>query len=70
MGDRGVYSVLVGDTRGKEPHGRPRRRWKNNINIDLQEVRGAAMASIDLAQNMVTGRAPANVVMTLWVSVK
>jgi len=39
MGERrGVYRVLVGKFEGKRPLGRPRRRWKNNIKIDLQEV--------------------------------
>ena len=39
MGDsRGVYRVLVGKTEGKRPLGRPRRRWEDNIKIDLQEV--------------------------------
>ena len=35
---RGVYRVLVGKPEGKIPLGRPRRRWKNNIKMDLQEV--------------------------------
>ena len=35
---RGVYSVLVGKPEGKRSLGRPRRRWENNIKIDLQEV--------------------------------
>jgi len=35
---RGVYRVLVGKPEGKRPLGRPRRRWKNNIKMDLQEV--------------------------------
>jgi len=39
MGEgRGVYSVLVGKPEGKRPLGRPRRRWEDNIKIDLQEV--------------------------------
>jgi len=35
---RGVYRVLVGKPEGKRAAGRPRRRWNNNITIDLQEV--------------------------------
>jgi len=35
---RGVYSVLVGKSKGKRADGRPRRRWKDNIKTDLQEV--------------------------------
>ena len=39
MGERrGVYSVLVGKPEGKRPPGGPRRRWKDNIKMDLQEV--------------------------------
>jgi hypothetical protein len=38
--DRGVYRVLVGKPEGKRPLGRPRRRWEDNIKIDLQKVRG------------------------------
>ena len=38
MGERGVYRVLVGKTEGKRPLGRPRRRWVDNIRMDLQEV--------------------------------
>jgi hypothetical protein len=36
--DRGVYRVLVGKPEGKRPLGRPRRRWEDNIKMDLQEV--------------------------------
>jgi hypothetical protein len=35
---KGVYTVLVGKHEGKRPQGRPRRRWKDNIKMDLQEV--------------------------------
>ena len=39
MGERrGVYKVLVGKPEGKRPLGRPRRRWEDNIKMDLQEV--------------------------------
>jgi len=39
MGEkRGVYRVLVGKPEGKRPLGRPSRRWKDNIKMDLQEV--------------------------------
>ena len=37
-GDSGVYRVLVGKAEGKIPLGRPRRRWVDNIRMDLQEV--------------------------------
>ena len=35
---RGVYRVLVGKPEGKRPLGSPRRRWEDNIKMDLQEV--------------------------------
>ena len=35
---RGVHKVLVGKHEGKRPLGRPRRRWKDNIKMDLEEV--------------------------------
>ena len=39
MGERrGVYRVLVGKTEGKRQFGRPRRRWEDNIKMDIQEV--------------------------------
>ena len=41
MGEgRGVHRVLVGKPEGKRPLGRPRRRWEDNIKMDLQEVKG------------------------------
>ena len=41
MGEgRGVYRILVGKPEGKRPLGRPRRRWEDNIKMDLQEVVG------------------------------
>jgi hypothetical protein len=38
--DRGVYRMLVGRSKGKRPLGRPRRRWEDNIKMDLQEIGG------------------------------
>jgi hypothetical protein len=41
MGEEGgVHRVLVGKPEGKRPLGRPRRRWEDNIKMDLQEVEG------------------------------
>ena len=43
MGQRiGVYRVLVGKPEGRKPLGRPRRKWEDNIEMDLQSVRTAA----------------------------
>ena len=44
----GVYRVLVGNPEGKRPLGRPRRRWEDNIKMDLQEVRCGGMDRVDL----------------------
>ena len=46
---RGVYTVLVGTPEGKRPLGRPRRRWEDNIKMDLQEVGCEGMDWIELA---------------------
>ena len=48
---RGVCRVLVGKPEGKRPLGRPRRRWENNIKMDLQEVGCGGMDWIELAQD-------------------
>jgi len=45
------YMVLVGKPEGKRPLGRPRRRWEDNIKMDLQEVGCGGMDWIDLAQD-------------------
>jgi hypothetical protein len=49
--DRGVQRVLVGKPEGKRPLGRPRRRWGNNIKMDLQEVGGGRGDWRELAQD-------------------
>ena len=45
-----VYRVLVGKHEGRRPLGRPRRRWEDNIKMDLQEVECGGMDWIDVAQ--------------------
>jgi hypothetical protein len=59
---RGKYRVLVGRPEGKRPPGRPRRRWEDNIKIDLQKVGRGGMDWIDLAQNGDRRRALVNTV--------
>jgi hypothetical protein len=49
--ERGVHRVLVGKPEGKRPLGRPRRRWEDNINMDLQEVGGSCGGWMKLAQD-------------------
>jgi hypothetical protein len=70
MGRRGVYRVLVGKTEGKRSLGRPRVRWENNINMDLQEVGRGSMDWIELAQDTDRWRILVNVVMNLRVPKK
>jgi hypothetical protein len=59
--------ILVGKPEGKRPLGRPRRRWEDNINTDLQEVVFWGMDWIELAQDMDRWRALVNAVMNLRV---
>ena len=49
--DRGVHRVLVGKPEGKKPLGRPRRRWEDNIKMDLQEVGEGRGDWMELAQD-------------------
>jgi hypothetical protein len=49
--ERGVHKVLVGKPEGNRPSGRPRRRWEDNIKIDLQEVGGDRWDWMELAQD-------------------
>jgi hypothetical protein len=68
MGERGgVYRVLVGRPEGKGPMGRPRRRWENNIKMDLREIRIDGANWIQLAQYRVQWQACVNRVMNLRV---
>jgi hypothetical protein len=68
MGEgRGVYRVLVGRPEGKRPLGRPRRRWEDNIKMDLREIRIDGANWIQLAQDRVQWRACVNTVMNFRV---
>jgi hypothetical protein len=68
MGEkRGECRVLVGRPEGKRPLGRPKSRWKDNITIDLQEVRCGGMNWIELAQDRDRWWVLMNAVMKLWV---
>jgi len=55
--DRVVYTVLVGKPEEKRPLGRPRRRWEDNIKMDLQEVGGGRGDRMELAQDKDSWRA-------------
>jgi len=63
--ERGVYRVLVGKREGKRPLGRPRRRWVDNIRIDIQEVGCGYMDWIGLAQDRDRWRTFVSAVMNL-----
>jgi hypothetical protein len=57
----------VGKPEGKRPLGRPRRRWEDNIKMDLREVGCGGMDWIELAQDRDRWRAPVSSVMNLQV---
>ena len=64
---RGLYRVLVGKPEGKRPLGRPRRRWEDNIKMDLQEVGGSCGDWMELAVDKNRWRALVSTVMNLRV---
>jgi hypothetical protein len=68
MGEtRNAYGILVGKPERKRPLGRARRRWVDNIKIDLREIGWDGMDWIDLAQDRYQWRALVNTVMNFRV---
>ena len=63
-----MHRVLVGRPEGKRPLGRPRRRWGDNIKMDLQKVGGGWEDWMELAQDRDGWRALVSTVMNLRVS--
>ena len=64
---RGVYRVLVEKLGRKRPLGRPKRRWEDNIKMDLQQVGCGGVDWIQLAQDRKRWRGLVNAVMSLRV---
>jgi len=65
--EMGVYRVLVGKPEGKRPLGRPRRRWVDNVRMDLQKVECVYMDWIGLAQDRDRWRTLVSAVTNLGV---
>ena len=64
---RDVHKVLVGKPEGKRPLGRPRRRWDDNIKMDLEEVGRSCRDWMELAQDRDRWRAVVSTVMNFGV---
>ena len=64
---RGLYRVLMGKPEGKRSLGRLRRRWENNVKMDLEEVGCGSMDWIDLAEDRDSWQALVNAVMNIRV---
>jgi hypothetical protein len=64
---RSAYKILVGKPEGKKPLGRPRRRWMDNIELDIREIGWGGTDWIDLAQDRDWWWALVNIVMNLRV---
>ena len=62
-----MHKVLVGKSEGKRPLGRPRRRWEDNIKMDLREVGGGYGDWMELAQDRDRWRALMSTVMNFRV---
>jgi hypothetical protein len=68
MGEvRGAYNILVGKPEGRRPLGRPRRRWEDNILMDLREIWFGDVDWIHLAQDRGSWRVLVNTVLNLRV---
>jgi hypothetical protein len=66
--ERNAYRTLVGKPEGKRSLGRPRRRWVDNIRMDLREIRWDGVDWIDMAQDRDQYKALLNTIMNLRVS--
>jgi hypothetical protein len=66
-GGERCLQVLVGRLKGKRPLGRPRRRWEDNIKMDLREIKIDGANWIRLAQDRDQWRVSVNMIMNLRV---
>jgi hypothetical protein len=66
-GKTNAYRLLAGNSEGKRPLGRPKRRWVVNFKIDLLEIVWGGVDCIGLAQYRDSWRALVNAVMSLRV---
>ena len=64
---RSAFKILTGKSTGRRPLGRPRRRWEDNIRMDLEEICINAGNWVDSAQDMNYWRALVNAALNLWV---
>jgi hypothetical protein len=60
---KNAYTILMGKREGKIPLGRPRRRWEDNIKMDVREIGWGGMVWIDLAKDRDQWRALVNTVL-------
>jgi hypothetical protein len=67
LGKRNACKIFVRNPEGKRPLGRPRRRWVDNIKINLRQIRWDGMDWIDLAQDWDESRVLVNTAMNLRV---
>jgi hypothetical protein len=62
-----AHRILVGKPEGKRPLGRPKRRWVDNIKMDLREIGWDGVDWMYMAQDRDQWRALVNTVLNLWV---
>jgi hypothetical protein len=66
-GRRNEYTIFVGKQDGKRPLGGPRRKWEDNIKMNLRDMRWEAVDRMQLVHDSDQWRAVVNTVMNLWV---
>jgi hypothetical protein len=67
MGEMNAYRILEGNTERKRPLGRPKRRWSDNVKIDVRGIGWGGMHWIELAQDSDQWKAVVSTVMNLLV---